>query len=125
MDCTYKENQYNIPLLSIVDMTNCNQSFRITTVFLIGEKQSHYSWALGNLSQIMTNREIRRLEVIVTDRDLESMHARESLPSFSSYHHLLCQWHTFKELMANTKKILSRTHKKWLNHHSRCCLHAV
>jgi hypothetical protein len=42
IDATYKVNQYNVPLLSIVGTTRLNTSFYIANIFLVGKHEDDY-----------------------------------------------------------------------------------
>lgn len=46
MDCTYKTNRYNMPLLNVVGITSTYQTFNAGFAFLSSEKQDTYKWAL-------------------------------------------------------------------------------
>jgi histone-lysine N-methyltransferase SETD2 len=43
LDCTYKTNTYNMPLLHIVGMNSCNWSFTVAFCFLSAEKEPNYT----------------------------------------------------------------------------------
>lgn len=46
LDCTYKTNKYQMPLLDMIGVDACQQSFCIAFAFLSGEKEEDYTWAL-------------------------------------------------------------------------------
>ncbi|PWA53815.1 protein FAR1-RELATED SEQUENCE 5 [Artemisia annua] len=53
MDCTYKTNRYNMPLLDIIGVTCFNTSFYSGFVFLEKEDKDHYVWALSVFKKIL------------------------------------------------------------------------
>nr|CCA18072.1 Pc21g00130 putative [Albugo laibachii Nc14] len=108
MDCTYKTNKYRLPLLHIVGMTSFNSHFSVGFCFLKEEKQSDYTWALSKLATIWTPE--TRPGLIVTDRELALMAAIDKV--FSSSSHLLCIWHTNKNILAKCKRQFE-TSEEW------------
>ncbi|GAO51032.1 hypothetical protein G7K_5144-t1 [Saitoella complicata NRRL Y-17804] len=72
MDCTYKTNKFEMPLLHIVGMTCCNTSFTSALCFLSRETREDYLWAMCMYSELM---DYLTPLVIVTDRELALMHA--------------------------------------------------
>jgi hypothetical protein len=46
LDCTYKTNKYQMPLLDMVGVDACQRSFCIAFAFLSGEQEEDYAWAL-------------------------------------------------------------------------------
>ena len=49
LDCTYKTNRFNLPLLHIIGTTCNNQSFSLAFCLMRDEKESTYIWALEQL----------------------------------------------------------------------------
>jgi hypothetical protein len=45
LDCTYKTNKYNMPLLDIVEVDACQRSFCVACAFISGESEEDYTWA--------------------------------------------------------------------------------
>ena len=98
MDCTYKTNRFNMPLLNICGVTGGNKVIQLGLVFLFSEKEIGYSWVLQQLKQIMTLEAIRAPLSIVTDRELALMKSLEA--HFSDTPHLLCRWHVNMNVLA-------------------------
>jgi hypothetical protein len=48
-DCTYKTNQFNMPLLNIVGITSTFHTFNAGFIFLSVENFDNYKWAWKNL----------------------------------------------------------------------------
>lgn len=49
LDCTYKTNRFNLPLLHIVGTTNTHKTFTVALCFMHSEVKSAYVWALEQL----------------------------------------------------------------------------
>nr|KAJ0184863.1 hypothetical protein LSAT_V11C900471780 [Lactuca sativa] len=99
MDCTYKTNKYNMPLLDIIGVSCFNTSFYYGFVFLEREDEDSYIWALSVFKKTLENREP---SVIMSDRELALMNAINMV--FPNTTNLLCIWHIEKNVLANCKK---------------------
>jgi hypothetical protein len=53
LDCTYKTNRFNMPLLNVCRVTGKNKTPQLALCFLSGEKNVNYKWALKQLWQCM------------------------------------------------------------------------
>lgn len=49
MDCTYRTNRFNMPLLNIVGISGMNTTLHVAQAFMRGEKKNDYCWALRQL----------------------------------------------------------------------------
>ena len=67
LDCTYKTNRYNMPLLEMVGMTSTGRTFSIAHAFLAHEREENYEWVLTKLKHFYMPDKLP--EVIVTDRE--------------------------------------------------------
>ena len=101
MDCTYKTNMYNMPMLEIVGVTATGASYTAAIVFMAAECVPDYEWALRQLQRDLGD---AAPEVILTDRDQAFMNAVGSI--FPDVAHLLCLWHVNQNVMAKAKAIL-------------------
>ena len=71
-------------------------------VFLSGEKESDYNWALSQLCTVMEENSISEPISVVTDRELALMRSLDrKLPNTR---HLLCRWHVNMNVLAKTKR---------------------
>ncbi|KDO52979.1 hypothetical protein CISIN_1g040570mg [Citrus sinensis] len=68
MDCTYKTNRYDMPLLEIAGVTSIDLTFSVCCVYLKLKWENNYIWALERLKSIMEENMLA--SVIVTDREL-------------------------------------------------------
>nr|KAJ0186149.1 hypothetical protein LSAT_V11C900470640 [Lactuca sativa] len=95
MDCTYKTNKYNMPLLDIIGVS-C-----FSTSFYSGEREDEdsYIWALSVFKKTLENHEP---SVIMSDRELALMNAINMV--FPNTTNLLCIWHIEKNVLAYCKK---------------------
>ena len=96
MDCTYKVNKFNMPLLNIVGITATNHSFNAAFAFLSNECEASYEWVLRQFSAIVSSP-----TVIVTDRELAIMNAIKIV--FPGAINILCIWHIEKNILSHCK----------------------
>lgn len=88
MDCTYKTNKYNMPLLTITGVTALRRSFSIGMAFLGKETVEEFQWVLSHLRCLYQKTRLRTLYTVVTDCDLALINAISIV--FPSIQHLLC-----------------------------------
>jgi MULE transposase domain len=104
MDCTYKVNRYNMPVLNVVGISHLRKTFFICFVFMGEETEGHYRWALNTIARVIYLGEPPK--VVITDRDLALMKAIQiELPDCK---HMLCTWHIEKNVVAKCSKIMAR-----------------
>jgi MULE transposase-like protein len=104
MDCTYKTNRFNMPLLSICGISPLSKSFQVAAVLLEGEKEEQFTWALEALTQYYREAGVPSPKVILTDRDLGLMNALAACQISRDIPHLLCGWHVNMNILAKTKR---------------------
>jgi len=73
-DCTYKTNQYKLPLLQLLGASGNNQTFQIATALLSGEKEEDFSFHFQSLKNSMTQNGIKT-RLFVVDRCQAAMNA--------------------------------------------------
>ena len=88
LDCTYKTNKYNIPLLQIAGVSGNNKTFSAAFCFLAEENLEYYSWALETFSSILTSHQIPPPNVLLTNCELALMNAIAKV--FPNSTHMLC-----------------------------------
>jgi hypothetical protein len=54
MNCTYKSNRFNLPLLNMIGMTASNSTFFVAFTFLNQEKED-YMWSLEQLRSAVSS----------------------------------------------------------------------
>ncbi|XP_012842287.1 PREDICTED: uncharacterized protein LOC105962517 [Erythranthe guttata] len=105
MDCTYKTNRYEMPLLEIIGVTPVGRNFTIAVAFMSREDEDTYAWTLRCLRDILPIG--IEPEVILTDRDLGLLKALSKV--FPHSHHMLCLYHINRNVEANASKFLGNT----------------
>lgn len=65
LDSTYRTTRTKMPLLHMVGMTACNQTFTVAVVYLLRKTTECFTWALAQLKMHVSTRP----GVAVTDRD--------------------------------------------------------
>jgi hypothetical protein len=109
LDCTYKTNKYQMPLLDMIGVDACRRSFCIAFAFLSGEQEEDYVWALERLRSLYEMVGARLPSVVLSDRCLACLNAIDTvLPSAQS---LLCLWHANKAVLAHCLPIFALQEK--------------
>lgn len=112
MDCTYKTNRFNLPLLHIVGTTNTHRSFTVAMCFLSNEKQEQYEWALHQLKEIIyqdedANSTAKEPQTFATDAESALINAISTV--FPQSVHILCVWHINHNIAKNCKSKFSES----------------
>ena len=69
-DCTFKTNQYNMPMINFVAPTGNNSTLHIGCGLLTGATQDVYEWALKALKDcLLEYRILHELRLVVLDRE--------------------------------------------------------
>ncbi|KJZ68365.1 hypothetical protein HIM_12244 [Hirsutella minnesotensis 3608] len=103
LDCTYKTNKYEMPLLDMVGVDSCQRSFCIAFAFLSGESEEDYSWALQHLRSLY---DVDLPSVVLTDRCIAAMNAAAIW--FSTAKALLCLWHVNKAVLQRCRPVFKQ-----------------
>lgn len=102
LDCTYKTNAYQMPLLNIVGVTGANTTLQVAVVFLQSEEEASYQWALRVFKRMKEQHQIPDAVVCFTDQEVALINALEVV--FPETPTLLCLWHIMKNVSAYAKK---------------------
>ncbi|KAK7393758.1 hypothetical protein VNO78_22322 [Psophocarpus tetragonolobus] len=103
IDCTYKTNRCQLPLLEIVGVTSTELTFSVAFAFVESEQADNFTWALQKLrGLILKDDDVP--QVIVTNTDFALMNAVQVV--FPSSSNLLCRFHINKNVMANCNSIV-------------------
>lgn len=106
MDCTYKTNKYNLPLLNVVAVTAFNTILPVAQCWLSGKKENDYVWALNALHLFMIEYDINSPGIVLTDRDLAYTNAADRV--FSGVPAMLSRWHMNNNFVSKTHQVLDR-----------------
>lgn len=104
LDCTYKTNRYNRPLLNICGVTGSNHTINVALCFLPGEREEHFVWALRQLDKLLRSERINAPKLFVSDRDQACLHALSTVFPLSKQR--LCMWHLKKDVLQQTRSYL-------------------
>jgi hypothetical protein len=102
IDCTYKVNKFDMPLLQIVGVTCMHTTFNLGYCLVSGEKEATFRWVLEVLNSLIQSHQIARPQVIITDYDKALKRALRAV--FNDSQHQLCIWHIMKNVAFNTKR---------------------
>ncbi|PHH59961.1 hypothetical protein CDD82_2369 [Ophiocordyceps australis] len=91
-----------MPLLNICSTTPDRQTFSIAAIFLPGETEANYRWALQQLVSVATQEGIQMPRITVTDREIALIKAIAAIFGTNTTN-FLCRWHVNKNVLAKTK----------------------
>jgi hypothetical protein len=89
-DCTYRTNRYNMPLLHIAGVTATRKYFSVGFVFLSGETEEDYEWAIESFNSCVRYDNLQLPNVVVTDKCLA---LKNALKTKLNVPQLLCLFH--------------------------------
>ena len=101
MDCTYNTNRFNVPLFTIIGVTNLGTTFTLALSFLASEEKEEYIWALKQLKNLYKAIHFSHPISIVTDADKALISAIQSI--FPRSQKLLCRWHIAKNIASHCR----------------------
>ncbi|MBW0580172.1 hypothetical protein O181_119887 [Austropuccinia psidii MF-1] len=100
MDCTYKTNNYKMPLFHIVGFISTNKTLSGAFGLMKNETEPSYTWALNQyIEKVLNNTNIVTPPVIVIDRDLALKSSLKKL--FPDSKVMLCILHINKDVSAH------------------------
>ena len=67
MDCIYKTNWFNIPLLNIINIMALNILFFIGFAYIAREANEDYLWVIKELKTLMCGEDINNSAIVVTN----------------------------------------------------------
>jgi hypothetical protein len=102
VDCTYKTNQYNLPLVNITAASGMNTSIQAGLAFIRSEAEASLSWVLENWKDITVNEGIKSPRILVTDRSKALIGVVEA--AFPEAKGLICRWHQNKDVLAYCRR---------------------
>ena len=110
MDCTYKTNRFNIPLLNIIGITSLGKNFWVAFCFLRNEKEGDFRWVMRCIRALYRRLGLRGPKIVLTDRALAVINALRDI--FPDTKHLLCFWHVNKAVQAYCR-LAFETEEEW------------
>ncbi|KID83172.1 hypothetical protein MGU_09535 [Metarhizium guizhouense ARSEF 977] len=105
LDCTYKTNKYQMPLLDMIGVDACRRSFCIAFAFLSGEQEEDYAWALERLRSLYEVCDAKLPSVVLSDRCVACLNAIDVV--FPAAQSLLCLWHANRAVLAHCLPIFT------------------
>jgi hypothetical protein len=98
LDCTYKTNRYNKPVLNIVGVTGSNKTIQVALCLVDGESEDEFIWALQQLKALLAEYEVPEPKLFLTDRQESCIKALWFV--FPEGHQRVCLWHINKDVHA-------------------------
>jgi hypothetical protein len=134
IDCTYKTNLYNLPMVDMVGATANGTSFQVAIGLVANEDERSFSWILRCFADYAIALGIKP-RVILIDRDQALMNALRNV--YADVPILLCRWHLNKDFLAYcrvniAKQVFNEETRRFVEHEDvlRCdelfrkCLYA-
>jgi len=123
MDCTYRSNQFNLPLLHIAGTTGHGTIFTSALVFMGTESIEWYERALRAFSTHVLMGRRYHPRTVMTDRAQAIITALPRV--FPEAQHLYCQWHIMKNIQSECRRRLGkRLYNRFMKHWRADVLHA-
>jgi hypothetical protein len=104
MDCTYKTNQYSLPLLDIVGFTTTRASAYLSFAFIQNEQQPTYEVVLDFLAEVYDKLKLDFPRTILTNKEEALINAIYKV--FPDTNTIICIWHVNINLMKKALLIL-------------------
>ena len=119
IDCTYKTNKYNLPLVNLAVVSGMNTTVQAGLAFIRSEAEDSCLWVLENWKSVIDEEKIESPRIFLTDRSIALMRAVET--TFPEADFLICRWHQNKDVLAYCRrKIKSQFRdpetKEWRDH---------
>ncbi|XP_026441455.1 uncharacterized protein LOC113340536 [Papaver somniferum] len=102
MDCTYKTNKYNMPILNFVGQTSTKLTFTVAFCFLKDESKESYLWALQKVKLLY--QEGYTPTVLIKDKEQALMWAIPGAFPYARHH--LCTFHIWNNVQTNCKRVI-------------------
>lgn len=102
MDCTYKTNRYDMPLLIITSTTSCKKTFYVGFAFLKHGTTEFYEWSMTVFKKMIDAANLHHAPLILTDKKNGLIAAIEEV--FPLANHMLCQWNLHKNVFMRVTK---------------------
>ena len=93
-----------MPLFNICGISPLKKSFQIAAVFLDGERESQYAWAIQALVDCVEFYQCDLPRCIIIDRELALLNALENNKKTRRVPILFCRWHVNMNVLAKTKR---------------------
>ena len=105
MDCTYKTNQYGLPLLDIVGLASTGQTCYIAFAFIQDEKEHSYEVIMRCLAEAYDSLDLAYPCTILTDKERALRKAIKTV--FPQPKNFSCIWHIEMNLLKKACPLLS------------------
>jgi len=121
VDCTFKTNRYNFPLLNLVGSNGHNRTTHLGIALLRHQDEAAFSWVLVRLHQLFEDKGIK-IRFWVSDRDLAFVNALNE--TFGDPRILICRWHMNKDVLGYLRSKLCtpfsqrREGRQWVDNDS-------
>src|SRR5436305_2646290 len=116
LDCTFKTNKYNMPLLNLVTSDGNNRTIPLGVALLSAQDEASFYWVMTHL-RTKFDAEGIKVQLFITDNDNACINAIDR--AFDKPRITLCRWHFNKDVLAYMRSSLGgkfariRNGKQW------------
>ena len=121
LDCTFKTNKYNMPLLNLLGSNGNNRTIHLGIALMQKQDTEAFSWVFDNLKAKFDTMGIT-IRIFVTDNDGACINALNS--TFNSPKIAMCRWHMNKDVLSYIRTVLNvdfgrrRQGRSWVDNDS-------
>jgi len=98
LDCTYRTNQYNMPLLHAAGVAPTDEAFSIAFAFISQENAIQYQWVMAQFKHFVLGD--REPNVIITDNENILIITLDFI--YPRVFRIFCRWHVQKNVLTAT-----------------------
>ena len=97
LDCTFKTNKYNMPLLNLLGSNGNNRTIHLGIALMRRQDDEAFSWVFYRLKTKFDTLDIE-VRLFVTDNDGACINALNT--SFNTPKIAMCRWHMNKDVLS-------------------------
>lgn len=109
LDCTFKKNRYNFPLLTLVGSDGHNRTIHLVVAMMRQTDEASSTWILTQLKALFESSGIQ-IELWLTGNEAALVNALNAV--FSSPWINMCTWHMNKDVLSYLRTQLSNLLQK-------------
>ena len=121
IDCTYRTNRYNMPLLHFAGISPIGEGYSIGFAFIAQETELFYRWAIQQFKEFVLGDPVAATmqddlmfgesePIVIIEPDIVITDCEDALTNalrheYPRVQHLLCRWHIEKNVLTTVQKI--------------------
>src|SRR5947209_921387 len=108
LDCTFKTNKYNMPLLNLVTSDGNNRTIHLGVALLSAQDEASFYWVMTHL-RTKFDAEGIKIQLFITDNDNGCINAIDRAFDRPRIH--LCRWHFNKDVLTYIRTSLGSQYR--------------